>query len=118
MAVVLGLAAFSPVQADGIPAAQVGTPPYGLITHVTVPADPANPGQRERRIGCWATHFKFGCGSFRSDSVFIFGSCRAFFGEACMKGPPSIYPQGYGPGGAAGNGQGAYGAAASTCNCP
>ncbi len=38
--------------------------------------------------GCWASHNGYSCGSFQSESVFIFGSCRAFFGEPCLNGPP------------------------------
>ena len=37
---------------------------------------------------CWASHNGYSCGSFQSESVFIFGSCRAFFGEPCLNGPP------------------------------
>ena len=39
-------------------------------------------------VPCWASHNGYGCGSFRSESTFIFGSCRAFFGEPCLNGPP------------------------------
>jgi hypothetical protein len=97
------------------PTPYIGEPPYRLTTKVVVPTDPLNP-QPKKRFGCWATHFGDGCGSFRSDMVFIFGSCRSFYGEGCRKDPPSIYQPGYGPagyvpGGAAGVGGGG-------CNCP
>jgi hypothetical protein len=57
--------------------------------------------------------------------VFIFGSCRAFYGEPCRKGPASIYPPGYaagtvgGPGnGSPGNGGPGYGFPEQKgCNC-
>jgi hypothetical protein len=39
-------------------------------------------------IGCWAHHNMFGCGSFHSECTFIFGSCRAFYGQQCLKQPP------------------------------
>jgi hypothetical protein len=39
-------------------------------------------------VGCWTHHDMFGCGSFRGDFIFTFGSCRAFFGQGCLKGPP------------------------------
>jgi hypothetical protein len=110
LAVILGLFATRPARADG-PPGYIGQP-YGLTTKVVVPTDPLNP-ERKKRFGCWATHFGGGCGSFRSDMVFIFGSCRAFYGEGCRKDPPSIYPPGYGPAGyvpPGGNGGG--------CNCP
>jgi hypothetical protein len=39
-------------------------------------------------LGCWASHNGYTCGSLQSEGVFIFGSCRAFYGEPCLKGPP------------------------------
>jgi hypothetical protein len=38
---------------------------------------------------CWCTHNDFGCSSLHSECVFVFGSCRAFFGQACLKKPSS-----------------------------
>jgi hypothetical protein len=110
LAALLGLYAAGPAWADG-PPGYVTEPPYRLTTSVVVPTDPLNP-QPKKRFGCWATHFGNGCGSFRSDMVFIFGSCRAFYGEGCRKDPPSIYPPGYGPAGYGAPGGGAG------CNCP
>jgi hypothetical protein len=40
------------------------------------------------QIGCWTHPNMFGCGSLRGDLLFTFGSCRAFFGQQCLKGPP------------------------------
>jgi hypothetical protein len=101
------------------PPGPVGEPPYRLTTAVKVPTDPNFPDQQRRKLGCWATHFGNGCGSFRSDMVFIFGSCRAFYGEACRKGPPSVYPAGYGPAGGYGQGGngGPGGPGGGNCNC-
>ena len=42
---------------------------------------------------CFSTHNSIGCGNFPSDMVFIFGTCRQFFGEACMQ-PPIPAPPG------------------------
>jgi hypothetical protein len=39
-------------------------------------------------LGCWKHHNMFGCSSCQSELTFIFGSCRAFFGEQCLKEPP------------------------------
>ena len=50
--------------------------PVLKLLHVSLPA------------GCWASHNGNGCGNFRSDATFIFGGCRAFYGQACLKGPP------------------------------
>ena len=43
-------------------------------------------------LGCWTTHNVPGCGSLRSELTFVFGSCRAFFGEPCMSAPPPRLP--------------------------
>jgi hypothetical protein len=97
------------------PQPYISQPPYRLTTKVVIPPDPLNP-QPKKRFGCWATHFADGCGSFHSDMVFIFGSCRAFYGEGCRKDPPSIYQPGYGPAGYVP--PGAAGQGGSGCNCP
>jgi hypothetical protein len=41
-------------------------------------------------VGCWSHHTYPTCGSLRAELTFIFGSCRAFFGEACQHGPPRM----------------------------
>jgi len=49
-------------------------------------------------LGCWATHESVGCGSCQAERTFIFGSCREFFGEPCLQGPPPLPPGvSYGP---------------------
>ena len=40
---------------------------------------------------CVTHHNLAGCGSLKSELVFIFGSCRQFYGEPCFKGP-NPYP--------------------------
>jgi hypothetical protein len=65
---------------------------YGLVAPAVIPPDPESPPQSRRRFGCWASHLGDGCGSFRSHMVFVFGSCRAFYGEGCQKAPPPPYP--------------------------
>jgi hypothetical protein len=50
------------------------------------------------RLGvcCWSHHFLPTCSSLRSEGQFIFGSCRAFFGEPCLPRPPMTpVPPGY-----------------------
>jgi hypothetical protein len=44
--------------------------------------------QNHQMVGCWAHHNMFGCGSFHSECTFMFGSCRAFYGQQCLKQPP------------------------------
>ncbi len=71
-------------------------------------------------LTCWASHNGYSCGSFRSEATFLFGSCRQFYGDPCLKGPPpppwspeSRIPPG--AAGAAGAGDGA--APGRGCNC-
>jgi hypothetical protein len=63
--------------------------------------------KRGRPLGCWASFNGYGCSSLHSELAFIFGGCRTFFAEPCLKGaPPSALPpsagieSGYYPGGA------------------
>jgi hypothetical protein len=81
-------------------------PPSGPPTHVGAPLyiPPQYPpvqsqyGSRPIRnvlqflgVGCWSHHtHPYSCGSLRSELTFIFGSCRAFFSEPCMHGPPQV----------------------------
>jgi len=49
-------------------------------------------------VGCWSHHNMYTCSSFHSEFIFVFGSCRQFFGEPCLPGPPEPpMPPGYGP---------------------
>jgi hypothetical protein len=51
-----------------------------------------------RPLDCWASFNGYSCGSLRSECAFLFGSCRTFFGERCLKGaPPSPLPPWAGP---------------------
>jgi hypothetical protein len=51
---------------------------------------------RDYPKGCWSHHNACMCGSFHSELTFIFGSCRDFFGEPCLSGPPrTVYPGAY-----------------------
>ena len=45
---------------------------------------------------CYAHHNSVGCGNFKSEFNFMFGSCRTFYGESCFRGPPpQPMPAGY-----------------------
>jgi hypothetical protein len=48
-----------------------------------------------RPIGCWTTHQDYGCGNLKSECIFLFGSCRQFYGEPCLKEPPPLPPYPY-----------------------
>lgn len=51
-----------------------------------------------RPLGCWASFNNYTCSSLPSTLSFIFGSCRTFYGEPCLKGaPPSALPPWAGP---------------------
>lgn len=41
-----------------------------------------------RPVGCWASFNGYTCSSLPATWTFIFGSCRDFYGEPCLKGPP------------------------------
>jgi hypothetical protein len=43
---------------------------------------------RLSNVGCYGNFNDYSCGSLHSECQFIFGSCRTFYGEACLKGPP------------------------------
>jgi hypothetical protein len=45
---------------------------------------------------CWASWIYPRCSSLHSECAFIFGSCRTFYGEKCLQGPPPVpVPPGY-----------------------
>jgi hypothetical protein len=106
LAGLLGLTLAGPVSADGH-----HQPPYYRDAQAYQPADllttPQEPPrglkllQRFHRAeahpwSCWTHHNDLGCGSFKADCAFIFGSCRTFFGEPCRRGPiPIAVPYGY-----------------------
>jgi hypothetical protein len=42
-----------------------------------------------RPCGCWQHHnCDYNCSSLDSELIFIFGGCRQWYGEPCLKGPP------------------------------
>jgi hypothetical protein len=60
---------------------------------------------RKYKLACWSHHNSPGCGNLKAECTFIFGSCRAFYGEGCQPPPPRTAS---GPGTQAGN----------KCGCP
>src|SRR5262249_46464469 len=56
------------------------------------------------KVGCWSPPGQPFCGSCRSEWLFLFGSCRQFFGEPCLPEPRG----GFGARGDGGRG----------CGCP
>jgi hypothetical protein len=67
-----------------------GHPPVDSSPSKTPLKDACHKG---RPLGCWASFNGYGCSSLRSEMGFLFGGCRTFFGEPCLKGaPPSALP--------------------------
>ena len=50
--------------------------PVLKLLHVPVP------------LTCWSSHNNYSCGGIRSEGTFLWGSCRQFFSDPCLKGPP------------------------------
>src|SRR5262249_19506121 len=78
-----------------------------------VPMKDPQRGWIRRPAGCYTHHNRFSCGSWGSELRFLFGSCRAFFGEPCLKPPVPVGEPVPGlrlpPDGSGGSGG---------CNCP
>ena len=82
------------------------TPPAATELPPGAPPVDSSPSQRplrdwwqnHRPLGCWSSFNSYGCTSLHSTGDFIFGSCRTFYGEPCLKGaPPSALPPWAGP---------------------
>jgi hypothetical protein len=59
------------------------------------PRQPIRDALHAVNLCCWSHHNHVGCGSLKAECGFIFGSCRTFFGETCLKGAPPPLPPGY-----------------------
>jgi hypothetical protein len=74
------------------PAASASCPADGTAAPGTASAPRTGPIRTFWRMandrGCFATHNTVGCSSCWGDMMFIFGSCRTFFGEPCAPPPP------------------------------
>jgi hypothetical protein len=53
--------------------------------------------QAHQPLGCYGHHNDYSCGSLHSELTFLFGSCRQFYGERCLKEPPLSPVAGYDP---------------------
>jgi hypothetical protein len=75
------------------------TGPYG-VPYIPIPpeAPPARAGHWwQKPCGCFAAFNNVGCGNCRTHAIFIWGSCRQFFGQPCIKQVPAVpLPPGYG----------------------
>jgi len=48
-------------------------------------------------LPCYSHFNDYSCGGIYSEVAFHFGSCRTFFGERCIKGPPPSPVPGFDP---------------------
>src|SRR5262249_41663593 len=83
--------------------------PRALPASVTQPEEPEQGVKawlRKYRLCCWSSHDSPGCGSFKAECTFIFGSCRKFYGEPCLPTPAPYPPVPQGNGNPARNGCG------------
>jgi hypothetical protein len=56
--------------------------------HLLHPFEGQPPATLSKPCGCYSHFNDYTCGSLRSEWVYIFGSCRDFFGEPCLKRAP------------------------------
>lgn len=107
----------APILAMPVPTVQpgnVGMPhsPTSLAAQMAAyPVEPLAPPPTKKvgflkkcGLNCWSHINNVGCGSLHSELTFAFGSCRTFYGEPCLDGPPEAQKKK--------NGQGQAG-----CNC-
>jgi hypothetical protein len=59
------------------------------------PTRPIGDWARRHDACCWSHHDLFSCGSLKSELIFLFGSCRAFYGETCLPRPDAIDHHGW-----------------------
>jgi hypothetical protein len=74
------------------PAPSAWVTPDHLDYPYAPPLGPLPPAPPRRLYGllpprCWTTHNNPGCGSCWAELVYVFGSCRAWYGEPCFPGP-------------------------------
>jgi hypothetical protein len=77
------------------PPTVVGPVPYTPPPYPPLDWDPVQPRPvrnilQRFGVGCWSHHTLPTCGSLRAHLTFVFGSCRAYFGESCAHGPTPV----------------------------
>jgi hypothetical protein len=76
--------------------------PYGVPYIPVGPTPPPVPARSghwwKKPCGCYANVNCEGCWNCKADYIFVFGSCRKFFSQPCLKEvPPVPLPEGYTP---------------------
>lgn len=90
MAALGGLIAVSMARADQPVLVPI---PNSAVTGSATANAEAAPRTRRLPFLCWSNHNGYSCSGLRSEYTFLFGSCRAFFGEPCLKcAPPPAFP--------------------------
>ncbi len=57
----------------------------------------AQDGPKHKPIGCYANFNDYSCSNLHTELLWVFGSCRQFYGERCLKGPPPSPVPGFDP---------------------
>ena len=83
-----------PAQAPLLPPAQpfdaTPVPPLGsVLARPEVQETGAHPRANKAGYCCAGNSQWFGCGNWKTQFDFMFGSCRSFFGEPCVPVPPA-----------------------------
>lgn len=52
------------------------------------PSNLLHPLRNHRPLGCYSNFNDYSCTNLSTELLWGFGSCRQFFGERCLKGPP------------------------------
>jgi hypothetical protein len=76
----------------GTPWQQTGSP-YGIMQPGRTSA--VREWLRRCHACCWSHHNNLGCSTLKSEAIFLFGSCRAFYGETCLPRPADIDHHGW-----------------------
>ena len=71
----------------GLGSVSAGEPPVVYSEAFTSAPPKSKLFHKEEKCGCWSHHNEFTCGSLKSECTFLFGSCRSFFGDPCVKVP-------------------------------
>jgi hypothetical protein len=94
LAAALGLGVWAGLARAGdykVPPAATEMPPAATIAACQANQDPHpiwNWLLHRQKLCCWASFNGYGCSSLHAELAFVFGSCRTFYGEPCLKQPP------------------------------